>query len=116
MVPHPDRIEAHLLHLDAVLDELLDVRHLGNRLDQREYPHLTFGDGPDKTVRYFPDKLPIGVLPTLGIVRVERLRSTYARHVIAPILVELTQDFEFFVFREIQLVSFRLTFGLIARW
>jgi hypothetical protein len=25
------------------------------------YPHLTFGDGPEKTTRYFPDKLPIGV-------------------------------------------------------
>lgn len=27
------------------------VRHLENRLDQREYPHLTFGDGPDTTIR-----------------------------------------------------------------
>ena len=25
------------------------------------YPRLTFGDGREKTVRYFPDKLPIGV-------------------------------------------------------
>ena len=41
------------------------VRHLESRLDVREYPHLTFGDGPEKTVRYFPDKLPIGVLPEL---------------------------------------------------
>ena len=41
------------------------IRHLENRLDAREYPHLTFGDGPDKTVQYFLDKLPIGVLSEL---------------------------------------------------
>ena len=40
------------------------IRHLESRLDAREYPHLTFGDGPEKTVQ-FPDKLPIGVLPGL---------------------------------------------------
>jgi hypothetical protein len=39
------------------------VRHLADRLNQREYPHLVFGDGPAKTARYFPDKLPIGMQP-----------------------------------------------------
>ena len=38
------------------------IRHLGDRLELRDYPHLQFGDGPGKTVRYFPDKLPIGML------------------------------------------------------
>ena len=27
----------------------------------KELPHLAFGRGADKTIRYFPDKLPIGV-------------------------------------------------------
>ena len=62
--------------LDAVLDDRdfvwlgpsMDkrrhfMRHLGDRLEVRDYPHLLFGDGPAKTVRYFPDKLPIGMQP-----------------------------------------------------
>ena len=39
------------------------TRYLGDRLDRKDYPHLLFGDGPTKAVRYFPDKLPIGVQP-----------------------------------------------------
>lgn len=32
--------------------------------DQRMfYPHLKFGEGRERTIRYFPDKLPIGVAP-----------------------------------------------------
>ena len=31
------------------------------RLQPQELPHLTFGKPPSTTVRYFPDKLPIGV-------------------------------------------------------
>ena len=74
----PGRMVERVMVLDAVLDEptctwlgpALDkrrhfMRHLESRLDTREYPHLTFGDGPDKTTRYFPDKLPIGALPEL---------------------------------------------------
>jgi hypothetical protein len=34
---------------------------LQTRLQKREYPHLVFGEGDNHTVRYFPDKLPIGV-------------------------------------------------------
>ena len=30
-------------------------------LSAAEYPHIAFGSGARKTVRYFPDKLPIGV-------------------------------------------------------
>lgn len=39
------------------------VRQLGDRLEVRDYPHLLFGEGQEKTVRYFPDKLPIGMQP-----------------------------------------------------
>jgi hypothetical protein len=74
----PGRMIERVMLLDAVLDEpactwlgpardkrRYFIRHLESRLDAREYPRLTFGDGPEKTVRYFPDKLPIGVLPGL---------------------------------------------------
>lgn len=37
------------------------MRHLGDRLEVQNYPHLLFGEGREKSVRYFPDKLPIGV-------------------------------------------------------
>lgn len=33
---------------------------LESDLPKHWYPHLTFGEGPDKTTRFFPDKLPIG--------------------------------------------------------
>ena len=35
-------------------------QHLGDRLRDDEYPRLVFGKRPNVTVRYFPDKLPIG--------------------------------------------------------
>ena len=70
------RMIERVMLLDAVLDNgefvwlgpSMDkrrhfIRHLADRLDQREYPHLLFGDGPAKTARYFPDKLPIGMQP-----------------------------------------------------
>ena len=31
------------------------------RLRDQDLPRLVFGQGDDQTVRYFPDKLPIGV-------------------------------------------------------
>ena len=31
------------------------------RLRLKELPHLVFGARPEKTIRYFPDKLPIGI-------------------------------------------------------
>ena len=37
------------------------IRRLGTRLEMHEYPRLVFGTPPDTTVRYFPDKLPIGI-------------------------------------------------------
>jgi hypothetical protein len=33
---------------------------LGTRLRREEFPHVTFGEGASVTVRFFPDKLPIG--------------------------------------------------------
>lgn len=35
---------------------------LKSRVDRDELPHLTFGTGSSKTTRFFPDRLPIGVL------------------------------------------------------
>jgi hypothetical protein len=35
-------------------------QRLGEDLRDDEYPRLVFGKRPDVTVRYFPDKLPIG--------------------------------------------------------
>ena len=32
------------------------------RPDQEDFPHITFGNGVRRCVRYFPDKLPIGVV------------------------------------------------------
>ena len=36
-----------------------DTEQTGGRPD--DYPHLAFGAAPRKTIRYFPDKLPIGI-------------------------------------------------------
>jgi hypothetical protein len=39
---------------------------LSSRLNRDDLPHLTFVGGGSKTVRYFPDKLPIGVAAEHG--------------------------------------------------
>ena len=61
-----------LMVLDAVLGERR-LQWLGAEREKVEYfstattlrlkelPHLVFGAGPEKTIRYFPDKLPIGI-------------------------------------------------------
>lgn len=36
---------------------------VGNRIRRDEFPHLVFGEGTARTIRYFPDRLPIGVEP-----------------------------------------------------
>jgi hypothetical protein len=36
---------------------------LRDHLRDNEYPRLVFGEPPDVTIRYFPDKLPIGYEP-----------------------------------------------------
>ena len=70
----------------------------------REYPHLTFGDGPKKTVRYFPDKLPIGVLPGLD-------HQAFVYLVTTP----SPMDFRLFLLRHVPLlrVLFRWTIRLL---
>jgi hypothetical protein len=69
------RLVERLMLLDAVLAETrytwlgteqdklayFIVGLLKTRLQKDEYPHLVFGEGDNHTVRYFPDKLPIGV-------------------------------------------------------
>ena len=65
--------------LDAVLDDgefagsaPMDkrrhfVRHLCDWLELRDYPHLMFGEGPEKAVlAIFRDKLPIGTPAARG--------------------------------------------------
>lgn len=67
------RMVERLMILDAVLADRT-MTWLGTEGDKRSYclridrpltpfemPHLTFGTGPTRTVRYFPDKLPIGI-------------------------------------------------------
>lgn len=39
------------------------IRLLGTRLQREEMPHLVFGQPGNSAVRYFPDKMPIGVDP-----------------------------------------------------
>ncbi len=71
------RFVERLMVLDAVLDEtsctwlgaerdkrshFILARSSGaERLRDQDLPRLVFGDGDDQTVRYFPDKMPIGV-------------------------------------------------------
>ena len=66
------RAVERLMVLDAVLAER-DLRWLGGEREKVEYftkatslraselPHVVFGAGSDRTVRHFPDKLPIGI-------------------------------------------------------
>jgi hypothetical protein len=80
------------------------ARHLEDRLATPEYPRLLFGDGPAKTVRYFPDKLPIGVQP-------------YAEpHVFLYLVTQpLPMDFRLFLLRHTALLRalFRWTIRLL---
>ena len=39
------------------------------QIEQADLPHVTVGDGNSRTVRYFPDRLPIGIhLAGRGVV------------------------------------------------
>ena len=102
------RFVERLMLLDAVL---ADPRYgwLGTEQDKRTYfrealeqdlpddwyPHLTFGTGAEKTTRFFPDKLPIGV-PLKG----ER------RHVFLYLATrEVPTDFRVFLLRHADLLK-----------
>jgi hypothetical protein len=102
------RVIERLMLLDAVL---ADRRHLwlGTERDKLAYfkdrlrdecrpedlPHLSFGSGNETTVRYFPDKLPIGVE-----------RDSGPRHVFLYLVTrDVPVDFRMFVFRHAELLK-----------
>jgi hypothetical protein len=102
------RFVERLMLLDAVL---ADSRcgWLGTEQDKRTYfrealekdipddwyPHLTFGDGPEKTTRLFPDKLPIGVP-----------RNGARRHVFLYLVThEVPMEFRVFLLRHADLLK-----------
>ena len=102
------RFVERLMLLDAVL---VDRRYgwLGTEQDKRTYfrealdteflddwyPHLTFGNGPDKTTRFFPEKMPIGV-PLNG----------QRRHVFLYLATrEVPGDFRVFLLRHADLLK-----------
>jgi hypothetical protein len=110
-VPIPRAIE-RLVILDGVLaDPALEwlgterekrrhfIERLGTRLQELEYPRLVFGAPPKSTVRYFPDKLPIGV------------DSEGRRHVFLYLPTsETPMDFRLFLLRHAEL------FHALGRW
>ena len=63
-----------LMVLDAIVEDP-DLVWLGSpeektahlatliRIDRTDLPHITFGEGDGRTVRFFPDRLPIGIHP-----------------------------------------------------
>jgi hypothetical protein len=69
------------------------VRLLHQRVEPREFPHLTFGGEPRLTVRYFPDKLPIGV-------QVDRTEHVFLYLVTNQVPV----DFRLFLFKNAELL------------
>ena len=102
------RFVERLMLLDAVL---ADRRYgwLGTEQDKRTYfrealekdlpdswyPHLTFGEGAEKTTRFFPDKLPIGV----------PLKEAW-RHVFLYLATrEVPNDFRVFLIRHADLLT-----------
>ncbi|MFA5907916.1 MAG: hypothetical protein WC815_03980 [Vicinamibacterales bacterium] len=103
------RMVERLMLLDAVL---ADRRHtwLGTERDKVAYfsslierpewvegelPHLTFGEGAQKTIRYFPDKFPIGLDRDYG-----------GRHVFLYLVTqEVPAPFRMFLFRHSRVLS-----------
>jgi hypothetical protein len=106
------RMIERVMLLDAVLDDrecvwlgpAIDkqrhfVRHLDGKLDVTLYPRLTFGEGAAKTVRAFPDKLPIGV------------QAGTDRHVFVYLVTNPSpMDFRLFLLRH------ALLFEALYRW
>jgi hypothetical protein len=67
---------------------------LGDNLRDNEYPRLVFGKSPDVTIRYFPDKLPIGYEP-------ERRRHVFLYLARSP----SPMDFRVFILRHLELFN-----------
>jgi hypothetical protein len=92
--------------LDAVLNDPTRT-WLGTEVDKRSYfirqlegpaplgacPRLTFGSGVDRTTRYFPDKLPIGIEP-------DRRDHVFLYLVTSPV----PMDFRVFLLRHAELL------------
>jgi hypothetical protein len=103
------RFVERLMLLDAVLadrhytwlgTEHDKVAYFGDRLQEdlpkAWYPHLTFGEGKEKTTRYFPDKLPIGVPP----------RDGGRRHMFLYLVTrEVPAEFRLFLLRHADLLT-----------
>jgi hypothetical protein len=102
-----DRTIHRLMILDAVLadrsvnwlgSEREKQRYfkerLGDNLRDNEYPRLVFGRQPDVTVRYFPDKLPIGYEP-------DRYRHVFIYLALSP----SPMDFRVFILRHLELLN-----------
>jgi hypothetical protein len=102
------RFVERLMLLDAVLADR-QYGWLGTEQDKRTYfrealdtelfddwyPHLTFGNGPEKTARFFPEKMPIGV-PLSG----------QRRHVFLYLATrEVPADFRVFLLRHADLLK-----------
>jgi hypothetical protein len=102
-----DRTIERLMVLDGVLADRSftwlgserEKRHyfkqqLGDRLRDDEYPRLMFGKRPDVTVRYLPDKLPIGY------------DSDHRRHVFMYLARGPSpMDFRVFLLRHLELLN-----------
>jgi hypothetical protein len=67
---------------------------LGDNLRHNEYPRLVFGKPPDVTVRYFPDKLPIGY-------ETDRRRHVF----LYPARSPSPMDFRVFILRHLELLN-----------
>ena len=64
--------------------------------------------------RRFADERIEKMLTPLGIFRGVRLRASDARHVVTPVFVQFSQDFEFLVLGKIHLVPFRIRLVLVG--
>ena len=102
-----DRTIRRLMVLDAVLADRsvawlgsehekrrYFMKRLGDGLQDNEYPRLVFGKPPNVTVRYFPDKLPIGYEP-------DRYRHVFLYLALSPSPV----DFCVFILRHLELLN-----------
>ncbi|HEV8574072.1 MAG TPA: hypothetical protein VGR43_05120 [Dehalococcoidia bacterium] len=81
------------------------MRRLQGRVELHEFPRLTFGAGPRRTVRYFPDKLPIGI-------EVSRTDHVFLYLITSPVPV----DFRLFLLRHAELLRplFRWTIRVLV--
>jgi hypothetical protein len=76
------------------------MRQLQGQVELREFPRLTFGSGARSTIRYFPDKLPIGIQ-----------RDKWDEHVFLYLVTSpVPMDFRLFLLRHDELLRF------LVRW